>query len=91
MSLQPLILLLLSAACAPGPRAVQPAPAATPSDNAQDHLLAEIAAAAKLLESPAIQGEARAELMLRLAELYREHGRALYLEEMAAAWCCEEG
>ncbi len=86
------LLLPVLLACAPGPRTVGvPAPApATAEIQAERHLLAEIAAAEELLKNPAIQGEARALLMLRLAELTFEHGRNLQLQEMEDWLCCEE-
>jgi hypothetical protein len=42
------------------------------------------------LENPAIQGEARAELMLRLADLYFQQGREVYLQEMDLFVHCQE-
>ena len=44
----------------------------------------EMEFARQLLSGDTIQGESRAELMLRLADLYFEEGRDIYLTEMAA-------
>ncbi|MCB9793280.1 MAG: tetratricopeptide repeat protein [Alphaproteobacteria bacterium] len=44
----------------------------------------EIAFAKDLLSQDRMQGEAKAELMLRLADLYFEEGRDIYLQEMRA-------
>jgi tetratricopeptide (TPR) repeat protein len=61
------------------------------------HRQLEIDAAERLLaENTGIRGEQRADLMLRLADLYFQEGRALYLDEMvievgAADACFESG
>ncbi len=52
-------------------------------EQAAVHRRAEMEAAERLLaENPNIRGEQRADLMLRLADLYFQEGRAHYLDEM---------